>query len=918
MKSRLWMSLYSAFFLYVSLLHAGDSAPSLFTPLPTPKNGGFRLEGYWVWDPSLVQASDGKWHLFASRWPKTLPMHPGWLLGSEVVRAEGDRPEGPFTFKEVVFPARGPGYWDGRITHNPRVQTIVEKGQTKYVMFYLGSTHPFGDPKPGETITLNDPKVVVARANKRIGVAVADRPEGPWVRFDQPILPTRPGHFDDFLTSNPAVVFRADGSVYMMYKARRYQGADKDYAHGPMTIGAAVAPHYLGPWKYLTDEPLFSPDKVGEIEDPFVYEQEGVLHMIAKDMSGKIGGEAHGGIHAVSRDGVKWELGTRVKAWSRSLVWDDGSTQVMGNLERPYVLFQNGKPTHLLGAVSDGLGGFAHASNTWDIVIPLGGTETSAVRKVETLLEKMSDQDKLAQLMGIRPNDLMENGKLSLAKCKALIPHGIGHLCQYSSSLALPPDELRDLVRELQHYLMTQTPAGIPAIFHEEALTGCPSLGGTTFPQHIGIGCTWNPELAEQKTRFTAETMRKAGATQALSPMLDLCRSAHWARMEESLGEDAYLTSRLGLAFVKGLQGSNLRTGIAATSKHFAGYGLPNEDKKEFMEETLMPHEVVIKLGDVQSIMPGYHAYKGIRCAGNQELLADILRNQLGFSGLVVSDYGAVYGLVKGTNACDETDAAVKAINAGTDVELSKGKCFPFLPAAIQSGKVSPDTFDTAVRRVLTLKERVGLLDEHPEIGKDGHLDFDPPEHRQLAYEAACQSLVLLKNNGILPLGNGVRKIALVGPNAASCLSLLGDYTYQSLAAFWWNIPVNPESPKLVTLLDGLKYKVGGGVTLVHERGCDWSKPLEAKINTKDPGDSRLDKVKMMIFKDLPKADPEKALRIAAESDVIIAAMGENVYLCGEGRERDGIRLPGDQEEFVKKLLDTGKPVILVMFGGRP
>ena len=537
---------------------------------------------------------------------------------------------------------------------------------------------------------------------------------------------------------------------------------------------------------------------------------------------------------------------------------------------------------------------------------------------MDTAFKKLSEADKLAQLQGIRPNDLMEGGKLSVEKCKQLIPHGVGHLCQYSSSLSLSPDGLRNFVRELQNYLLTQTPGGVPAIFHEEALTGCPTLGATTFPQHIGIGCTWNPELAEQKTRFTAETMRKAGATQALSPMVDICRSAHWSRMEESLGEDAYLTSSLGLAFIKGLQGDDLRTGIAATSKHFAGYGGENENKKEFMEEVLMPHEVGIKLGGVRSIMPGYHSYNGMRCIANKELLTDILRNQLGFDGLIVSDYGAVYGLVRGHFVSDEKAAAAKAINAGADVELSAGKCFPFLPAAIKEGAVSQEAFDTAVKRVLDLKARLGLLDEHPETAKDEHLDFDPPAHRQLAYEAACQSLVLLKNNGILPLKKGTRKIAMLGPNAASYLCLFGDYTYQALSAFWWNIPVNPESPKLVSLYDGLKSKVGGEVTLLYERGCDWSKPTEAKIDTKAHADSRLEKVKMMVFKDLPKADPEKALQIAAESDVIIAAMGENLYLCGEGREREGIKLPGDQEAFVQKLLATGKPVILVMFGGRP
>lgn len=536
---------------------------------------------------------------------------------------------------------------------------------------------------------------------------------------------------------------------------------------------------------------------------------------------------------------------------------------------------------------------------------------------IDRIMSQLSEQDKLAQLQGIRPNDLMENGKLSLEKCRKLIPHGIGHLCQFSSSLHMTPEEIRDFVRELQHYLMTQTPSGLPAIFHEEALTGFPSLGATTFPQHLNIACTWNPELAEQKTRFTAETMRKAGSTQGLSPMVDICRNAHWPRMEESLGEDPCLTASLGVAFVKGLQGNDLRSGVAGTSKHFAGYGGENTDRREFLEEIVMPHEALIRVANVAAVMPGYHQYNDIPCSCNSNLLTDILRDQLGFDGAVVSDYGAVSLSTKRGYASDLKDAGARSINAGMDIELCQGECFPFLSEALQEGAVSQTTLDRAVRNALALKEKLGLLNKNPQIGVDGPLDFDPPAHRSLAYEAAAQSAVLLKNNGILPLRGG-QKILLTGPNADSFQALLGDYTYQSLSGFWWNIPTDPERPKLITLREGLAAKLGGGARLAYERGCNWSEVDEVKINTTDHADSRLEKVKMMVFKDLAPADPANAVRIASESDVVIAAMGENIYLCGEGRERNGIRLPGRQEEFVQKLIETGKPVVLVIFGGRP
>lgn len=540
--------------------------------------------------------------------------------------------------------------------------------------------------------------------------------------------------------------------------------------------------------------------------------------------------------------------------------------------------------------------------------------------KVNLLMKKMSNEDKLAQLIGIRPNDLMENGKFSIQKCKLKIPYGIGHLCQYSSSLHMKPEELRDLVRQIQHYLITQTPSKIPAIFHEEAITGFATLGATTFPQQIGMSCTWNPEMLEKNTRTTAQNMRDGGATMALSPMLDVIKTAHWPRIEESFGEDYYLTGRMGVAFVNGLQGEGFKKGIAATTKHFVGFGSNSTDKKELYEEYLFPHEAVIRLAGVKSVMPGYHQFhNGDYSITNTTLLQDILRKNLGFDGLVVSDYGAI-GIAAGKVKTSESlkTAAIKAINAGADVELEEGKTFPYLLEAIKEGKVSQQTFDTAVKRELILKAKLGLLDKNPQLGKDGALNMDTPDQRKLAYDTACQSMVLLKNNGILPLKKEITKIALVGPNAATYQGLVGDYTYQAMSAFWWYIPINPNYPKLVTVLDGLKNKTTSNFSIQHERGCDWSVASEASIDTKSVGDDRLSKVKIMALKDLPQPNLENALKIANESDVVIAVMGENFYLCGEGRERKGISLPGEQEAFVQKLLATGKPVVLVVFGGRP
>ncbi|MEM9985590.1 MAG: glycoside hydrolase family 3 N-terminal domain-containing protein, partial [Bacteroidota bacterium] len=482
----------------------------------------------------------------------------------------------------------------------------------------------------------------------------------------------------------------------------------------------------------------------------------------------------------------------------------------------------------------------------------------------------------------------------------------------------LPPEELRDLVREVQAYLMTETRLKIPAIFHEEAITGFATLGATTFPQQIGVGCTWNPDLVKKNTQSTARNMRAAGATFALSPMLDLSRTAHWNRHQESYGEDAYLTSRMGVAFVEGLQGENLRTGIAATVKHFAGYGTKNSDPKVLYEEYLMPHEAAIKIAGAKSVMPSYGVYQALPVSVSPIMLNQILRREIGFDGLVVSDYGAINMVYKKyQRAPDPMAAGAMALNAGVDIELSSPVTYPQLVEAMEQGLVTPAQIDEAVRRSLTMKAKLGLLEPQPIIGKDGPLDFDPPANRALAYETACQSIVLLKNDGILPLDKKVKNIALLGPNAATVHCLLGDYTYQAMRAFWKSEQFDPENPKLVTLKEGLEAKVGKRVRIFHERGCDWSAPLEAQIDAGGFGDSRLDKLKLITIQDLPQPDLPRALDLAEKSDLIIAAVGENIYLNGEGRWRKGIGLPGEQEAFVEQLLATGKPVVLVIFGGR-
>lgn len=327
------------------------------------RQSGLSMEDYWIWCPSVIKGDDGRYHMFASRWPKKIVFHPGWMTNSEVIRAVSDTPAGPYQFQEVVLPARGAEYWDGRATHNPR----IVKWRDLYVLFYTGMTHPFADVKPGEKFDVHDPRCVVSRSNKRIGIATSKSIFGPWQRFDAPVLPTRPDTFYSFLTSNPAPVVAPDGSILLIFKSRQYNG----HVHSDMMIGIARADTVYGPYQILLDRPLFSTTHFGEIEDPFVWHDGNRYHLIAKDMHGALCGEYHGGVHAISDDGLEWNLADPSLAYSRTIRWDDGTIQTLGSMERPSMLIEDGRPTHFFAAVADGPGGFGAASRTWNIAVPL-------------------------------------------------------------------------------------------------------------------------------------------------------------------------------------------------------------------------------------------------------------------------------------------------------------------------------------------------------------------------------------------------------------------------------------------------------------------------------------------------------------------------------------------------------------------
>ena len=579
-------------------------------------------------------------------------------------------------------------------------------------------------------------------------------------------------------------------------------------------------------------------------------------------------------------------------------------------------------------------------------------SSTDLEQRVDELYNRMTQQERIAQLRSMYMDELFdEAGHLDTTKCRELIPDGIGHFSQYASQKPREANELRDRVAALQDWLIKNTPSGIPALFHEEVLSGINTRGATIYPQQIGQACSFNTQLAEVKTRQTGEAMRKMGGVLSLSPMVDVCRVPSFNRLEESYGEDAYLSAAMGVAFVRGLQQGDLKRGVGACSKHYLGYGGGGDaDEKELMEEILMPHEAMIRLAGSKALMPGYHAMRTSpnpseggelsNCVANSWILQDILRDYLGFDGMVVSDYTAIDQLAPSQNSNSSTlqsfnpkEKAALAINAGNDVDFPFGANYKYLQEALDEGLVKPEVFERAVKDVLRYKLRCGLLDDDAYLYSKEDIKLDTPEERQTAYEIATQSIVLLENpKNILPLDkyldnikqfniikglHAPAKILLTGPNANTMWAMCGDYSFPAMSYFWKKVTEDLDHPHVVTLLEGMQMRKPADVDLLYSRGCDWTDTIETDFVKN--GDARAWEYEILHRKvDAgEKIDKPEALRMAREADVIVAAVGENVMLCGENRDRQGLRLPGRQEQYVEELIATGKPVVLVVFGGR-
>jgi beta-glucosidase len=334
---------------------------------------------------------------------------------------------------------------------------------------------------------------------------------------------------------------------------------------------------------------------------------------------------------------------------------------------------------------------------------------------------------------------------------------------------------------------------------------------------------------------------------------------------------------------------------------------------KEIYEEVLFPHEAIIRKAGSKSLMTCYDKYRSEWAVCSDTLLNVILRGYLGYDGIVVSDYGSVQKGGRDRSPEYLKQCAVDALTAGNDLEFCSNTSYKYLPELLAEGRISEEVFERAVKRALLVKARSGLLDPNPVFFKEGPIDLDPAENRQTAYDIAAESVVLLKNNGVLPLAPG-QDVALVGPNANSLWSMLGDYSFPSMQLFFFRKPVDESVLRIPTLLEAMNERYDGNVT--YSRGVDWS--TLADMGLTQGGDERVRALNVRRLESDDYTDWEDAVSMAAKNDVIVAAMGENIYLCGENRRRVGIRLPGDQEDFVKDLIATGKPVVLIMFSGRP
>jgi beta-glucosidase len=541
-------------------------------------------------------------------------------------------------------------------------------------------------------------------------------------------------------------------------------------------------------------------------------------------------------------------------------------------------------------------------------------------------------------------------------------------MTRIGATTGLKPEQSAELVNEIQRAVVEGTRLGIPLVVHEESLAGYCARGATVFPQALGLACSWDPALIEEVAGAVRRQLLAVGARHSLAPVLDIARDPRWGRLEETYGEDPVLVGTLGAAYVRGMQTGDLTRGVLATGKHFLAHGLSEGGRnhapvqvgpRELREVYAEPFAAAIREAGLATVMSSYSCVDGLPGSGSAELLTDLLRGELGFDGMVVADYFAVSLLASYHRvAADRSGAAIKAITAGLDLELPALDCFGEpLKAAVAAGRVPVAVVDAAVRRVLIGKLRLGLF-ESPYVDLSGiRAVFEDPANVSLARATATKAIVLLTNDGVLPLSRSIRKLAVIGPAADDRRLLQGDYHYPAhqevlldpVGAFAGGEPLGdptareggspighssaaepgaavrpvlegePESAagfsglmqlpsgngafkpgpyytNHVTPLRGLRDALGPASAIVHERGCDLT------------GDDR--------------SGFPAAVAAAAAADVAILFLGGRSGLdreatVGEARDATDLRLTGLQEELAVAVAATGTPTVVVVMSGR-
>ncbi|AWT42743.1 MULTISPECIES: glycoside hydrolase family 3 N-terminal domain-containing protein [Streptomyces] len=542
--------------------------------------------------------------------------------------------------------------------------------------------------------------------------------------------------------------------------------------------------------------------------------------------------------------------------------------------------------------------------------------------RVTALIEAMTVEEKIAQLFGVWVGASAEGGEVAphqhdmeeAVDLDALLPAGLGQLTRPFGTAPVDPALGALSLLRTQRRIMAANRFGIPALAHEECLAGFAAWGATAYPVPLSWGATFDPDLIRRMAAAIGRDMREVGIHQGLAPVLDVVRDTRWGRVEETIGEDPYLVGTIGTAYVQGLESA----GIVATLKHFAGYSASRAGRnlapvsmgpRERADVLLPPFEMALREGGARSVMHAYTDTDGIPSAADEELLTGLLRETWGFTGTVVADYfGIAFLKTLHGVAADFTDAAATALRAGVDVELPSVKTFgPALVQAVTEGTVPEELVDRALRRVLAQKAELGLLDadfdpvppalrEHgtdDTVALRGTVDLDSPENRELAARAADEAVILLANNGVLPL-TAPRRIALIGPQADEPTAVLGCYSFPlHVGVHHPDVPVGIELP---TLREALVREFPGA-EIVTVRGAD--------VDTADTSGF------------------DQAVRVARDADVVVAALGDRAGLfgrgtSGEGCDAESLALPGVQQALLDRLLDTGTPLVVALLAGRP